>query len=205
MYQYDIGVYKKYLFVPKDRRLLCCCLYEHDLLTPFLILLFFYRYWLVEYITPEKIPAKAKTLYSKICALPFLAKFIVFGRGLTADTAELLVFCVTDAKADKTLEQQEGFVEIARSRDIEVYDDQVIHLTCSGNMTPADRNLKITFTPFRENILTFKVSSLNSLDPWSCRMGFIGNLRKDRNGRVPLLCSLEAALPDHVSSTGHYC
>jgi len=37
--------------------------------------------------------------------------------------ARLRVFCMTDDKEDKTLEHQEHFTEVAKSRDVEVTVD----------------------------------------------------------------------------------
>ncbi len=162
---------------------------------------FFPRYWLIEHNMPEKAPAKAELLFPKICSLPFLTKFVIFARALTADTAELRVFCATDDRAEHTLERQEGLIEVAKSRDVELYDGQTVHLNFSGNMMPATKSLKMVFRAFKENRLALKVSALNSLDSWSCTIGFIGSLRPDINGRVGLLCNLDVVLPESVSIT----
>eukprot|EP00794_Sanderia_malayensis_P012076 gene12077-13320_t len=164
-----------------------CCRFQTTFLT---------TYWLIEYNEPERVSAKADLLYPRICSLPFITKFVVFARGLTADTSELRVFCTTNDNVTHTLEKQQGLVEVARSRDVEVYDGQAIYLTFEGNMTPATMNLKIIFRPFRQNRLTFKVSALNALETWSCNIGFIGSLRPDSNDRDPLLCNLEVLIPE---------
>lgn len=52
--------------------------------------------------------------------MPYLAKFVVFAKMNDAVEARLRCFCMTDDKVDKTLEQQENFEEVARSKDIEV-------------------------------------------------------------------------------------
>lgn len=49
-----------------------------------------------------------------------MAKFVVFGKRVSVLEARIRVFCMTDDKEDKTLEHQEHFSEIAKSRDIEV-------------------------------------------------------------------------------------
>lgn len=49
-----------------------------------------------------------------------MAKFVVFGKRVSHLEARIRVFCMTDDKEDKTLEMQEHFTEIAKSRDIEV-------------------------------------------------------------------------------------
>lgn len=52
--------------------------------------------------------------------VPFMAKFVVFAKRIDPLEARLRVFCMTDDKEDKTLEQQEHFTEVAKSRDVEV-------------------------------------------------------------------------------------
>lgn len=50
-----------------------------------------------------------------------MAKFVVFAKSHDPIEARLRCFCMTDDKVDKTLEQQENFAEVARSRDVEVW------------------------------------------------------------------------------------
>lgn len=49
-----------------------------------------------------------------------MAKFVVFAKMNDPVESSLRCFCMTDDKVDKTLEQQENFEEVARSKDIEV-------------------------------------------------------------------------------------
>lgn len=49
-----------------------------------------------------------------------MAKFVIFAKTHDPIEARLRCFCMTDDKMDKTLEQQENFTEVARSRDVEV-------------------------------------------------------------------------------------
>jgi len=62
----------------------------------------------------------ANTLYKEICNVPFVSRFVVFAKRHEQKEARLRVFCMTDDKIDKTLETQQYFTEVARSRDIEV-------------------------------------------------------------------------------------
>jgi len=62
----------------------------------------------------------ATDLYREAILVPFMSKFVVFAKRHEPTEARLRVFCVTDDKVDKTLESQEHFTEIARSRDVEV-------------------------------------------------------------------------------------
>jgi len=63
----------------------------------------------------------ASKLYAEAIVVPFMANFVVFAKHRGSNEAQLRVFCMTDDKMDKTLESQERFREIARSRDVEVY------------------------------------------------------------------------------------
>lgn len=49
-----------------------------------------------------------------------MSKFVVFAKRVSLHEARIRVFCMTDDKEDKTLEHQEHFTEIAKSRDVEV-------------------------------------------------------------------------------------
>jgi len=62
----------------------------------------------------------APNLYSELVAVPFMSKFVVFAKCEDASSAKLRLFCMTDDRIEKTLEGQEHFTEVARSRDIEV-------------------------------------------------------------------------------------
>lgn len=62
----------------------------------------------------------ASELYREIILVPFMSKFVVFSKRHDLMEARLRTFCMTDDKMDKTLENQEHFVEVARSRDVEV-------------------------------------------------------------------------------------
>lgn len=44
----------------------------------------------------------------------------MFSKRVDPLEARLRVFCMTDDKEDKTLEHQEHFTEVAKSRDVEV-------------------------------------------------------------------------------------
>jgi ankyrin len=47
-------------------------------------------------------------------------RFVVFAKRVDVLEARLRVFCMTDDKEDKTLEYQEHFTEVSKSRDVEV-------------------------------------------------------------------------------------
>lgn len=63
--------------------------------------------------------------------MPYMAKFVIFAKMNDPREGRLRCYCMTDDKVDKTLEQHENFVEVARSRDIEV---QHLHLFTAGHL-----------------------------------------------------------------------
>ena len=68
----------------------------------------------------EDVTTLAGVLYSEVIVVPFMSKFVVFAKRRGPRRGQLRVFCTTDDKMDKTLESQEHFVEVARSKDVEV-------------------------------------------------------------------------------------
>lgn len=48
---------------------------------------------------------------------------MIFAKRIDVLEARLCVFCMTDDKEDKTLEHQEHFTEVAKSRDVEVRNE----------------------------------------------------------------------------------
>jgi len=62
----------------------------------------------------------ATTLYDEVISVPFMCKFVLFAKRRSLTEARLRLFCMTDDKMEKTLEGQERFIEVARSRDVEV-------------------------------------------------------------------------------------
>lgn len=78
------------------------------------------RFWLADcHQIPETV-GLATQLYRELICVPYMAKFVVFAKMNDSVESRLRCFCMTDDKVDKTLEQQENFEEVARSKDIEV-------------------------------------------------------------------------------------
>ena len=111
-------------------------------------------------------------------------RFVVFAKRHEPQEARLRVFCMTDDKEEKTLEQQEHFVEVAKSRDVEVLETKSQYLEFAGNLVPITKSgeqLALTFRAFRENRLPFTVRVKdNHADP-------IGRIAFMREARVFLL------------------
>lgn len=87
-----------------------------------------------------------------------MAKFVVFAKRISQLEARVRVFCMTDDKEDKTLEHQEHFSEVAKSRDVEVLESKDIFMEFSGNLVPilqSGDQPRLGFQAFKENRLAF--------------------------------------------------
>lgn len=78
---------------------------------------------------------------------------------------------MTDDREDKTLEKQEHFIEIAKSKDVEVLSGRHQFLEFSGNILPITKSgdqLSLYFLPFQENRLAFliKVPQISIIYIW---------------------------------------
>jgi len=85
-----------------------------------IVFVLFFRFWLVDCQNTSEAVRIAPDLYSELVAVPLMSKFVVFAKRDDASSAKLRLFCMTDDRIEKTLEGQEHFTEVARSRDIEV-------------------------------------------------------------------------------------
>lgn len=82
------------------------------------------RFWLVDCRQVQESVSFSTQVYREIICVPYMAKFVIFAKTHDPIEARLRCFCMTDDKIDKTLEQQENFTEVARSRDVEVRKEQ---------------------------------------------------------------------------------
>lgn len=137
-----------------------------------------------------------------------MAKFVVFAKRIDPLEARLRVFCMTDDKEDKTLEYQEHFTEVAKSRDVEVLEGKPQFTEFAGNLVPVTKSgeqLQIPFKAFRENRLPFNV---RVKDQHADTVGRALFMREPRvaKGEPPQqpICILnivlpEQIIPDHIS------
>lgn len=91
----------------------------------------FFRFWLSDCPRTAEAVNFATLLYKELTAVPYMAKFVIFAKMNDPREGRLRCYCMTDDKVDKTLEQHENFVEVARSRDIEV---QHLDLFTAGHL-----------------------------------------------------------------------
>ncbi|KAG5680944.1 hypothetical protein PVAND_010419 [Polypedilum vanderplanki] len=118
------------------------------------------RFWLMDCRNIADATKMATELYKEAIHVPFMAKFVVFAKRVDPMEARLRVFCMTDDREDKTLEQQENFTEVAKSRDVEVLENKIQYLELAGNLIPVTKSgdqLQFPFKAFRENRLPFSV------------------------------------------------
>ncbi|XP_061915127.1 ankyrin-3-like isoform X6 [Entelurus aequoreus] len=158
------------------------------------------RFWLADcHQIPETV-SLASQLYRELICVPYLAKFVVFAKTNDPVEARLRCFCMTDDKVDKTLEQQENFEEVARSKDIEVLEGKPIHVDCYGNLSPlakSGQQLVFNFYSFKENRLPFNVK-IRDLGQEPCgRLSFLKEPKSSKGVTQAAICNLNITLPAH--------
>lgn len=155
------------------------------------------RFWLMDCRNVADAGRMATELYTYMALVPFVVKFVVFAKRISTTEAKISVFCMTDDKEDKTLEHQEYFTEIAKSRDVEMLEDQTIYLEFGGNLLPvlkSGEQLSTKFQAFRENRLSFVVHIKDQEQP-NARICFMTE-PKINPGDAPLqpICVLNVSL-----------
>nr|XP_057914735.1 ankyrin-3-like isoform X16 [Doryrhamphus excisus] len=158
------------------------------------------RFWLADcHQIPETV-SLASQLYRELICVPYLAKFVVFAKMNDPVEARLRCFCMTDDKVDKTLEQQENFEEVARSKDIEVLEGKPIHVDCYGNLSPLTKSgqqLVFNFFSFKENRLPFNVK-IRDMGQEPCgRLSFLKEPKTSKGVPQVAVCNLNITLPTH--------
>ncbi|GMT24044.1 hypothetical protein PFISCL1PPCAC_15341, partial [Pristionchus fissidentatus] len=164
------------------------------------------RFWLMDCQTPRDAARMAQEVYNEAISIPYMAKFTVFARRTFPVEGQLRVFCMTDDKEDKTLEKQEHFKEIARSRDVEVLKGKHQFLEFAGNLLPVTKSgeqLSLYFLPFQENRLAFMVKTRNKDDSDAATEGRIAMMREPRVRADSLppqapVCTLAITLPEYT-------
>ncbi|XP_045924580.1 ankyrin-3-like [Micropterus dolomieu] len=156
------------------------------------------RFWLADcHQIPETV-GLATQLYRELICVPYMAKFVVFAKMNDPVESRLRCFCMTDDKVDKTLEQQENFEEVARSKDIEVLEGRPIYVDCYGNLAPltkAGQQLILNFYAFKENRLPFCVKVRDpSQDPCG-RLTFLKECKTIKGLPQTAVCNLNITLP----------
>ncbi|KAL2078409.1 hypothetical protein ACEWY4_026094 [Coilia grayii] len=156
------------------------------------------RFWLADcHQIPETV-GLATQLYRELICVPYMAKFVVFAKMNDTVESSLRCFCMTDDKVDKTLEQQENFEEVARSKDIEVLEGRPIYVDCYGNLAPltkAGQLLVLNFYAFKENRLPFCVKVRDNGQEPCGRLSFLRESKPFKGIPQTAVCNLNITLP----------
>ncbi|GAB1288098.1 Ankyrin-2 [Apodemus speciosus] len=156
------------------------------------------RFWLIDCRQIQESVAFASQVYREIICVPYMAKFVVFAKSHDPIEARLRCFCMTDDKVDKTLEQQENFSEVARSRDVEVLEGKPIYVDCFGNLVPLTKSGQhhiFSFFAFKENRLPLFVKVRDTTQEPCGRLSFMKEPKSTRGLVHQAICNLNITLP----------
>uniref|UniRef100_A0A8C9K2M4 Ankyrin 2 n=1 Tax=Panthera tigris altaica TaxID=74533 RepID=A0A8C9K2M4_PANTA len=111
---------------------------------------------------------------------------------------------MTDDKVDKTLEQQENFAEVARSRDVEVLEGKPIYVDCFGNLVPLTKSGQhhiFSFFAFKENRLPLFVKVRDTTQEPCGRLSFMKEPKSTRGLVHQAICNLNITLPIYTKES----
>ncbi|XP_066536652.1 ankyrin-2b isoform X11 [Hoplias malabaricus] len=158
------------------------------------------RFWLIDCRQAQESVNFATQVYREIICVPYMAKFVVFAKTHDPIEARLRCFCMTDDKIDKTLEQQENFTEVARSRDVEVLEGKPIYADCYGNLVPLTKSGQhhlFSFYAFKENRLALFIKIRDNTQEPCGRLSFMKEPRSYRTLAHNAICNLNITLPTY--------
>ncbi|XP_061037654.1 ankyrin-3 isoform X8 [Eubalaena glacialis] len=158
------------------------------------------RFWLADCHQVLETVGLATQLYRELICVPYMAKFVVFAKMNDPVESSLRCFCMTDDKVDKTLEQQENFEEVARSKDIEVLEGKPIYVDCYGNLaalTKGGQQLVFNFYAFKENRLPFSIKVRDTSQEPCGRLSFLKEPKTTKGLPQTAVCNLNITLPAH--------
>ncbi|XP_031727881.1 ankyrin-2 isoform X2 [Anarrhichthys ocellatus] len=158
------------------------------------------RFWLIDCRQIQESVSFGTQLYREIICVPYMAKFVIFAKTLDPIEARLRCFCMTDDKMDKTLEQQENFTEVARSRDVEVLEGKPIFADCFGNLVPLTKSGQhhvFSFFAFKENRLALFIKIRDTAQEPCGRLSFTKEPRTYRTLNHNAICNLNITLPTY--------
>ncbi|XP_063135352.1 ankyrin-3 isoform X47 [Rattus norvegicus] len=158
------------------------------------------RFWLADCHQVLETVGLASQLYRELICVPYMAKFVVFAKTNDPVESSLRCFCMTDDRVDKTLEQQENFEEVARSKDIEVLEGKPIYVDCYGNLAPLTKGgqqLVFNFYSFKENRLPFSIKVRDTSQEPCGRLSFLKEPKTTKGLPQTAVCNLNITLPAH--------
>ncbi|CAK8691077.1 unnamed protein product [Clavelina lepadiformis] len=158
------------------------------------------RFWLIDCRQPSESSKLAHEIYKEATRVPYMAKFVVFAKSHDPLEGKLRIFCLTEERYEKTLENQENFTEVARSKDIEVTEGCTLLVECSGNLNvpfKSSAQQKYPFNAFSENRVQFLAKVRDSTQDPCGRLTFyrVPNGPPKTHGPRRTLCNLNVKLP----------
>ncbi|XP_043269059.1 ankyrin-2-like isoform X2 [Venturia canescens] len=162
------------------------------------------RFWLMDCRNISEVPKMATELYKESLFVPYITNFVIYTKRMDVLEATLRILCMTDGKEGiHTLERQEEFLEIVKSRDVEALDGKDLYIEFSGNLVPVTKSgvqLKFTFKAFRQNRLSFHVKVRDPLLDPVARMMFMRDpkVAKGEPAQQPI-CVLNIVLPENIN------
>ncbi|XP_077961974.1 ankyrin-2b isoform X41 [Gasterosteus aculeatus] len=162
------------------------------------------RFWLIDCRQVQESVNFSTQVYREIICVPYMAKFVIFAKTHDSVEARLRCFCMTDDKIDKTLEQQENFTEVARSRDVEVLEGKPIYADCFGNLVPLTKSGQhhlFSFFAFKENRLALFIKIRDNAQEPCGRLSFIKEPRNYRSLTPNAICNLNITLPSYCKES----
>nr|XP_025741808.1 ankyrin-1 isoform X3 [Callorhinus ursinus] len=162
------------------------------------------RFWLSDCPRTAEAVNFASLLYKELTAVPYMAKFVIFAKMNDPREGRLRCYCMTDDKVDKTLEQHENFIEVARSRDIEVLEGMPLFAELFGNLVPvrkAAQQRSFQFQSFRENRLAIPVKVRDSSREPAGSLSFLRKAMKYEDAQH-ILCHLNITMPPCTKVSG---
>ncbi|XP_045315407.1 ankyrin-1 isoform X21 [Leopardus geoffroyi] len=162
------------------------------------------RFWLSDCPRTAEAVNFATLLYKELTAVPYMAKFVIFAKMNDPREGRLRCYCMTDDKVDKTLEQHENFIEVARSRDIEVLEGMPLFAELFGNLVPvkkAAQQRSFLFQSFRENRLAIPVKVRDSSREPAGSLSFLRKAMKYEDTQH-ILCHLNITMPPCTKGSG---
>ncbi|XP_061525504.1 ankyrin-2-like isoform X3 [Phycodurus eques] len=162
------------------------------------------RFWLIDCRQVQESVNFSAQVYREIICVPYMAKFVIFAKTPDPIEGHLRCFCMTDDKTDKTLEQQENFTEVARSRDVEVLEGKPIYADCCGNFVPLTKSGQhhlFSFFAFKENRLTLFIKIRDNTQELCGRLCFLKEPRSHRLLAHNAICNLNITLPSYCKES----
>ncbi|XP_036072579.1 ankyrin-2b isoform X23 [Oryzias melastigma] len=162
------------------------------------------RFWLIDCRQVQESINFSTQVYREIICVPYMAKFVIFAKSHDHIEARLRCFCMTDDKIDKTLEQQENFTEVARSRDVEVLEGKPIYADCFGNLVPLTKSGQhhlFSFYAFKENRLALFIKIRDNTQEPCGRLSFMKEPRNYRSLTQNAICNLNITLPSYSKTS----